>query len=845
MGQVFTKSHENAALETFEFASDLSLAAIDNFRRKLGVSRYADPPTISAAFRHHKVAITFTSSNSLQQAIGLKLHKHSDLEDLLSSVCTGHIPNDLVPFALTRLAFQRSPQNFRGNADIQSVIQFFLDSERVFPTLEHANALITQALSQLTKAISPPQQQRVFPTCDPFLRTMVPSLLENACCSTARRWLQTRPGEQSPYFSRYFAMVQSSGVGKSRALEELRRNGERVFVVCVTLRQRENVGEPPRTPVVADFLETNVTTFYDWDIFLHAVTHQLNRRFTAAGAIPSTGRPRDDFHVDLLAVNSQFWTDVVAMFRTVQALLVPGQNKENSSWAAIRHDVFVQQATAAGVVNHLHRSQTVLVVALDECVDALVRKRGVENVNLPPVPAVAWNNGDLAWVERVKAAAFSCASLRWDVTTHSPTLMRLLVRERLALIRKVAPRMTRVWCQYSFEPALARHVAEQMRRDENAFEAALTALSEVHEGGYLEMKEGRGNNAGEMAATIVLCRAMDKAQPAHATKIAPVWLHSWLAQLFPAMAAGNKTHWRQIFRQSAARRGVVYFHSARRIEEPLTRDVLLRYLRCGTAIIAPRDEPVTALYVPVAYPKPQQWQQQCDANDVAVDIAVDLADPRSFTLGVVTVHVKNVATTDDSTPLQEEEDNRFTHTTQLLDNGDVVIPRVGLELQMHPALQRPDTISTPVVAPGHANGLRLEKYFANGFPCLPTSSPAYRTVRSLFECPPIDAHVLAMLRESQVKGDDVLGRGADSELCRMATMIGEKMFHARHPANVDEAATAATVMARGGAPSGPPPPITGRRKRQSGHVEEEGKEKDVDDPVEGGSNRTRRQSQAY
>jgi hypothetical protein len=116
-------------------------------------------------------------------------------------------------------------------------------------------------------------------------------------------------------------------------------------------------------------------------------------------------------------------------------------------------------------------------------------------------------------------------------------------------------------------------------------------------------------------------------------------------------------------------------------------------------------------------------------------------------------------------------------------------------------------------------------------------------VRSLFECPPIDAHVLAMLRESQGKGDDVLGRDADSELRRMATVIGEKMFHARPPTNVDEAATAATVMARGGAPSGPPPPITGR-KRQSDHLEEK-KEKDVDDPVEGGSKRTRRQSQAY
>eukprot|EP01033_Poteriospumella_lacustris_P014567 gene14567-10414_t len=65
-------------------------------------------------------------------------------------------------------------------------------------------------------------------------------------------------------------MVQSSGVGKSRALHELRRNSERVFVVCVTLRQAGNVGEPRRTPaVVADFIEQRVTSAIDWDIFLH------------------------------------------------------------------------------------------------------------------------------------------------------------------------------------------------------------------------------------------------------------------------------------------------------------------------------------------------------------------------------------------------------------------------------------------------------------------------------------------------------------------------------------------------------------------------------------------------
>eukprot|EP01033_Poteriospumella_lacustris_P016700 gene16700-11954_t len=860
-----------------EFARDLPPAEIDEFCETLGVSRSASLSTISMAFKSRRVAMTFAKLNLLQQSMGQNLHQRTDKEDILYSVAEGGFHTALIPFALTRLAFLRSPQDFDGDAALEKVFQFFLLSDRTFSNPESANALITRALFQLTNAATAPEQ-RGLPeyyensfSAYPFLPTVAPRLLENACCSYARKRLRNSPGDPPTYYSRYFAMVQSSGVGKSRALHELRRNSERVFVVCVTLRQRENVGEPRRTPVVADFIEQRVTSAIDWDIFLHAVTHQLNRRFTTMpGGIPSKGKSRDTFHEDLLKEKSPFWTDVVAMFEAVRTRLATG-TEETTSWTTIRNEVFLTKAAEEGVINCLAQSQMVLAVALDECVDALVRKCNVQkfyglqralgyveekvcdmvavvvdtnstisnfapqdglhasgrvvggsrlhspfvfldvdisrqlmetataatrkivqkyrvdttltplptdvgvgvgvgggaaltvrcnpllellccrplfstalvnriatgdvdsalafcrdllNTKLPRVPVITTSEVSVmsvelaAFVEKAKVAAFSCASLRWDVTTHSPTLMQLLVSQRLALIRKVAPRMARVWCQYSFEPALARHVAEQMLRDERAFEAALAALSEVQVGGYLEMQEGRGN-AGEMAATIVLCRAMDKAQsPEMAQKIAPVWLHSWLAQLFPDMAVDGA--WRDIFLALAARRGVVYFHSARRIEEPLTPDVLLRYLQCGVAIISPSNEPATAFYVPVAYPTKLR--------------AVDLANPKSFTLGVAMVQVQNVAAYSSSTPLLTD---MFTSTKTLL--GDDV-PLVGLVLQMHPALQWSDNIEwvpqgQTTQSGGHqaTDGLGLVKYFSNGFPCLPQSSPAYGTVRSLFE----------------------------------------------------------------------------------------------------------------
>eukprot|EP01033_Poteriospumella_lacustris_P011321 gene11321-8047_t len=935
--------------DNIEFARDLPPVEIDEFCETLGVSGDTDKLIILVAFKSRGVAMTFENLNLLQQTMGQNLHQRTDKEDLLYSVVEGgEIPFTLIPFALTRLAFLRTPRDFGSDADLE----------------------------KLTNAASSPKQyyDDSF-SAYPFLPTVAPRMLENACCSYARKRLQNRPGDPPTYYSRYFAMVQSSGVGKSRALHELRRNSERVFVVCVTLRQRENVGEPRRTPVVADFIEQRVTTAYDWDIFLHAVTHQLNRRFTEAGGIPSKGNSRDTFHEDLLKEKSPFWTDVVAMFGAVRARLATGVT-ENNSWKTIRKEVFLTKAAEEGVINCLAQSQMVLAVALDECVDALVRKCNVQkfyglqralsyveekecdmvavvvdtnsticnfappdavfqssgrvvggsrlylpfvfldvdisrqlmetataatrkivqkyrvdttltplptdvgvgvgvgggaaltvrcnpllellccrplfstalvnriatgdvdsalafcrdllNTKLPRVPVITTSEVSVmsvelaAFVEKAKVAAFSCASLRWDVTTHSPTLMQLLVSQRLALIRKVAPRMARVWCQYSFEPALARHVAEQMLRDERAFEAALAALSEVQVGGYLEMQEGRGN-AGEMAATIVLCRAMDKAQsPEMAQKIAPVWLHSWLAQLFPDMAVDGA--WRDIFLALAARRGVVYFHSARRIEEPLTPDVLLRYLRCGVAIISPSDEPTTTFYVPVAYPTKLR--------------AVDLANPKSFTLGVVTVQVQNVAAYSSSTPLLTD---MFTAMKTLL--GDDV-PLVCLVLQMHPALQWSDTVEwvpqgQTTQSGGHqaTDGLGLVKHFSNGFPCLPQSSPAYGTVRSLFEDTSIDSQVLAMLQESQVQPPPpqeeatVLGPDTslpfENRLRSLATLIGARMFHTR-PDDVVEAETA-EWMELGGPPTAPPP-ITGRKR----HVQEKEEEEKQEEKQEEG-----------
>lgn len=949
MAAAVTTANDEKARE-IEFASDLSRAEIEDFRsRILCVPQDAKPSEISTAFRKKNVAFTFENANALQQAVGLNLHKCSDSEWLIDSVISDKIASDLVSFAMTRLAFLKQPAAFRSAKDLQAVHQY-LATDRPTPRREaDAKQCITRALSELANAASSPEQ-RVLPEYfrDSFWRyqfhqTFAPRLLEDACCTYARK-RHSDDTSKSKYYSRYFAIVQSSGVGKSRALHELRRNSERVFVVYVNLRQKDNVGEPSRTPVAANFIEENVTNATDWDTFLHAMTYQLNVRFARRGGIPNTGKSRDDFHNDLLKEDSLFWTDVVGMFRDVQSQLMSGKD-----WDDIRNEVFKTRASRLGVVNHLENSKTVLVVALDECVDALVRKNSnkfygmqkalvygepklcdvvavVVDTNsticnfappdarhpagrvvagsrlhspfvffdvdvskklianaaettrqafwahrvdttltplpvdvdgdgaaltvrrnplvellycrplfstplfnllekkgvvyardfcyalldskLPRVSVVGPNATDLQSIANATAAAISCASLRWDVTTHSATLTQLLVSQRLALIRKVAPRMTRVWCQYSFEPALSRHVAEQMLCDKKVFEAALATLSEVQVGGYLEMKEGRGN-AGEMAATIVLCRAIDMAQPPASSTIAPVWLHSWLAQLFPQIAANQQ--WRQIFRQSAARRGVVHFHSARRLEEPLSRDVLLRYLQCGVAIISPRDEPATDIYVPVAYPKQQN--------------NVDLMDSESFTLGVVTIQVKNVASDRNATQLLQD---MFTFAKDLLGAEP---PLVGVVLQMNPTLKGPDAIEK--VSQGQTtrrcqakNGLGLVKYFANGFPCLSQSPTAHGIIQSLFEYTPIDSQVVTMLREiheeqpAKVAGDN--RSTSDNNFRNMAALIGSRMFHARSR-GFDDVAVEENIQRCWYPPSGPPP-VSGCKRK----IDDEEDENDTD-----------------
>jgi hypothetical protein len=164
------------------------------------------------------------------------------------------------------------------------------------------------------------------------------------------------------------------------------------------------------------------------------------------------------------------------------------------------------------------------------------------------------------------------------------------------------------------------------------------------------------------------------------------------------------------------------------------------------------------------------------------------------------------------------------------------VPLVCLVLQMNPTLQRSDTIewvpqgqTTQSGESLATDGLGLVKHFANGFPCLPPSSPAYGTVRSLFEDTPIDSQVLAMLQESQEEAN-VLGPDTslpfENRLRSLATLIGARMFHTR-PAGRVEAETA-ELMELGGPPTAPP--LITRRKR---HFEEK-EETNVDMSVSSG-----------
>lgn len=122
-------------------------------------------------------------------------------------------------------------------------------------------------------------------------------LLEDACCSYALVSRQTLPEEGSPqFYSRYFAMVQSSDVGKTRSVVELMKHSKRVFVVYMNLRQPNNAGEPGRMPVIADLIDQRVETTTDWEILI--VTMQLAvKGLVDANQLPHDADTRIAFHL--------------------------------------------------------------------------------------------------------------------------------------------------------------------------------------------------------------------------------------------------------------------------------------------------------------------------------------------------------------------------------------------------------------------------------------------------------------------------------------------------------------------------------------------------------------------
>lgn len=190
-------------------------------------------------------------------------------------------------------------------------------------------------------------------------------LLEDACCSYALIDSQTSPAQS--FRSRYFAMVQSSGVGKKRSVLELMKHGRRVFVVYVNLRKATSSRQTCRTPVIADLIDRDVRTSTHWQILMVAVQMAV-KSLVDTDRLPNDADARMAFYTEQQDATLQtFWSLVSNNFVTMDQQVGFGDAAAHK-WEKRRPDILKENAFTW--VN-ADGQEMVLVLALDDCYESL------------------------------------------------------------------------------------------------------------------------------------------------------------------------------------------------------------------------------------------------------------------------------------------------------------------------------------------------------------------------------------------------------------------------------------------------------------------------------------------
>jgi hypothetical protein len=158
-------------------------------------------------------------------------------------------------------------------------------------------------------------------------------------------------------------MVQSSGVGKTRAVLELMQHSQRVFVVYMNLRPADIPGDPCRTPVIADLIDRCVKSATDWQMLIVAVQMTL-KGLVDAHLLPNETEARLAFYTQQQdATRQTFWSQVRHTFTVMRRVVGRGHASAAQEWDR-------RQCTIIGHTFRLANAEgqpMVLVLALDDC----------------------------------------------------------------------------------------------------------------------------------------------------------------------------------------------------------------------------------------------------------------------------------------------------------------------------------------------------------------------------------------------------------------------------------------------------------------------------------------------
>ncbi len=136
----------------------------------------------------------------------------------------------------------------------------------------------------------------------------VASFLEHVdACRSRWAFPHLVAGRKSVY-SPYFAVVQSSMMGKTRLFHEVPRCSD-TYLMYVCLRKPSDPGYPPSIPTVYDSLVFSKCTMLHYASFLYTSIHQLLDFIVA-----KRGTNRDWFQLQTKNHGLEFWNDITGHF---------------------------------------------------------------------------------------------------------------------------------------------------------------------------------------------------------------------------------------------------------------------------------------------------------------------------------------------------------------------------------------------------------------------------------------------------------------------------------------------------------------------------------------------------